>query len=64
MLNGKVAIRNAVVKQMKNPIEKSMTRPIFEPTDMLSFIITGMGSMKMARSVRRLRLALDHLSQS
>jgi hypothetical protein len=54
-------MRNAVVKQMKNPIEKSTTSPIFEPKDMLSLMITGMGRIKIARSVRRLRLALDHL---
>jgi hypothetical protein len=54
-------MRNAVVRQIKKPIEKSTTRPTFEPIDMLSLRMTGIGSIKIARSVIRFRLALDQL---
>jgi hypothetical protein len=54
-------MRNAVVKQMKKPIENSTTRPIFEPIDMFRRRMTGMGRIKIAMSVMRFRTALDHL---
>jgi hypothetical protein len=57
----KVAIRSAVVRQIKNPMEKRIISPIFEPIDMLSLRITGMGRMKMAMSVIRFRTEFDHL---
>jgi hypothetical protein len=60
-VKGRVAMRKAVVKQIKKPMEKSTTRPIFEPRDMFRRRITGMGKMNMAISVTRLRIALDHL---
>jgi hypothetical protein len=60
-LNGRVAIRSAVVKQMKNPIEKSTTRPILEPMDILRRRMTGMGRIKMAMSVIRFNDAFVHL---
>jgi hypothetical protein len=58
---GSVAIRSAVVKHMKKPIENSTTRPIFEPIDMLRRRMTGIGRMKIAMSVTRLRIAFDQL---
>jgi hypothetical protein len=58
---GSVAMRSAVVKQMKKPMEKSTTRPIFEPIDMLSRRMTGIGRMKIAMSVIRFRIAFDQL---
>lgn len=62
-VNGRVAIRSAVVRQMKKPIEKSIMRPMREPIDILRLKITGMGRMNMMMSVNRLRMALDHLCQ-
>jgi hypothetical protein len=58
---GSVAMRSAVVKQMKKPMEKSTTRPIFEPMDMLRRRMTGIGRMKIAISVIRFRIAFDQL---
>jgi hypothetical protein len=54
-------MRSAVVRQMKKPMEKRMTRPILDPMDMLRRSMTGIGRMKIAMSVRRLRAALDQL---
>lgn len=58
-VKGSVAMRSAVVRQMKKPIEKSIMRPMREPIDMLRFSMTGMGRIKMTTSVDRLRIALD-----
>lgn len=60
-LNGKAAMRSAVVRQMKKPIEKRATSPMREPIDIFSFSIIGMGSRKIARSVRMFRTAFDQL---
>lgn len=57
-------IRSAVIRQMKKPMENSITKPIREPVDMFSRRITGMGRMKMARSVNRLVMAFDQLIAS
>jgi hypothetical protein len=62
-LKGSVAMRSAVVKQMKKPIEKRITRPILEPIDILRRRMTGMGRMKIAISVARLRAALVQLKR-
>jgi hypothetical protein len=59
-----VAMRSAVVKHMKKPIENSTTRPIFEPIDMFRRRMTGIGRMKIAMSVLRLRTAFDQLEIS
>jgi hypothetical protein len=56
-------MRSAVVKQMKKPIEKRITRPILEPIDILRRRMTGMGRMKIAISVARLRAALVQLKR-
>jgi hypothetical protein len=63
-LDWSVAMRSAVVRQMKKPMEKRMTRPILDPMDMLRRKMTGIGRMKIAISVRRLRAALDHLESA
>ena len=54
-------MRSAVVKQMKNPIEKRTMRPMRDPVDMFSFMITGIGGMKMEMSVKRLVTAFVQL---
>jgi hypothetical protein len=56
-VKGRVTMRSAVVRQM----EKRMTRPKREPVDMFRRKMMGMGRMKMARSVRRLRMAFVQL---
>lgn len=58
---GSVDMRRAVVRQMKKPIEKRTIRPIREPLDMFNPKMTGIGSMKIARSVRRFEIAFDQL---
>lgn len=60
-LRGSVAMRSAVVRQMKKPMEKRITSPILEPMDMLRRRMTGMGRMKMAMSVTRFNTAFDQL---
>jgi hypothetical protein len=60
-VSGNVAMRSAVVRQMKNPMQKRTTRPTRDPIDILSLMITGIGSMKIAISVIRLRMAFDQL---
>lgn len=60
-VKGSVAMRSAVVRQMKKPMEKSTIRPMREPVDMFRLRMTGMGRMKIVRSVKRLRTALDQL---
>jgi hypothetical protein len=60
-VNGRVAMRSAVVRQMKKPREKRMTSPTREPVDMFSLKMTGMGRIKMVRSVIRLEIAFDQL---
>jgi hypothetical protein len=54
-------MRSAVVRQMKKPMEKSITRPIFEPIDMLRRRMTGIGRMKIAMSVIKFKIAFDQL---
>jgi hypothetical protein len=54
-------MRSAVVRQMKKPIQKRTTRPTRDPIDMLSLIMTGIGSTNMAISVIKLRMAFDQL---
>ena len=60
-VKGSVAMRSAVVKQMKKPMEKRTTRPMRDPVDMFKLKITGMGRMKIEMSVKRLRTAFDQL---
>jgi hypothetical protein len=60
-VSGSVAIRSAVVRQIKKPMQNNTTKPTRDPVDMLSLTITGMGSMKMRMSVRRLEMAFDQL---
>lgn len=60
-VKGRVAMRSAVVRQIKKPTEKSTTSPMRELTDMFRPRITGMGRTKMEMSVKRLRTALDQL---
>lgn len=60
-VNGSVAMRRAVVRQMKKPMEKSTTRPIREPNDMFRRMITGIGIIKIAISVKRFEIAFNHL---
>jgi hypothetical protein len=61
-LKGNAVMRNAVVRQMKKPIEKRAARPMREPIDMFSLKIIGMGRRNIARSVSILRMAFDHLT--
>ena len=60
-MSGSVAMRSAVVRQMMEPMQNSITKPMRDPMDMLSCMRTGIGRMKMAMLVRRLRVAFDHL---
>ena len=62
-VNGSVPMRRAVVRQMKNPMEKSTISPIRFPKDMLRRAMTGIGSTKIAISVVRLVIALDQLQR-
>lgn len=62
-LRGSVAIRSAVMRQMKKPIEKRTTRPIRAPKAMLRRTMTGIGSMKIAMSVNRFNIALVQLER-
>jgi hypothetical protein len=60
-LKESVAMRKPVVRQIKKPIEKRRVRPIFWPIDILRRMTTGIGSMKIERSVARFEIALDQL---
>lgn len=60
-VSGRVAMRSAVVRQMKKPTQNRTTRPMRDPMDMFKRTITGMGRTKIAISVRRLRTACDQL---
>jgi hypothetical protein len=60
-VKGSVAMRRAVVRQMNKPRLKRMTRPTREPVDIFRRKMMGMGRMKMARSVRRFRMAFVQL---
>jgi hypothetical protein len=46
---------------MKNPMTKTTARPIFLLSDICKREITGMGNVKMRRSVKRLKAAHVHL---
>jgi hypothetical protein len=63
-VNGRVAMRSAVVRQMKKPMEKRIRRLIRELVDMFSLKMTGIGSRNIARSVMRLVTALDQLPRT
>ncbi|KAJ4377513.1 hypothetical protein N0V83_000338 [Neocucurbitaria cava] len=60
-VKGRVAMRSAVVKQMKKPIEKRTISPMRDPVDMFRLKMTGIGRMKIDMSVKRLRTAFDQL---
>ena len=62
-LRGSVAIRSAVMRQIKKPIEKRTTRPIRVLKAMFRRTMTGIGSMKIAMSVNRFNIALVHLGR-
>jgi len=49
------------MRQMRKPIENKKTSPILFPGDMLRRDMTGIGRIKIAKSVRRFETALVHL---
>jgi hypothetical protein len=55
-------MRKPVVRQIKKPTEKSTTSPIFWPIDIFRRMTTGIGRMKIVRSVARFEIALDQLN--
>lgn len=54
-------MRSAVMRQMKKPMLKRMTRPMRLPRDILSLMMRGSGRKKMMRSVMRLVMAFVQL---